>query len=158
MRGDKHQSFHKLTLLLFLMELARHVQSTQNMKLAIFWNIFSKVCQNGICGLLRCKTFTYFTGVQPCSLLLVYLFFYIFTWLSKVNLLPIVIPKITFFLRFSRHTSLNENLLFSPFFLIQRKWHFLDFKTMKFSPCKYSFNFANVFPYAKQIVIINIII
>ena len=35
LRADKHESFYKLALR-FLMEVARHVQSTQNRKLAIF--------------------------------------------------------------------------------------------------------------------------
>ena len=35
LHADKHQIFCKLALLV-LMELARHVQSTQNMKLVIF--------------------------------------------------------------------------------------------------------------------------
>ena len=53
-------SFYKLGLL-FLMEVARYVQSTQNRKLVIF------------CVLLWCKTFRCFMGVQPCLLLLVFL-------------------------------------------------------------------------------------
>ena len=35
LHADKHQSFYKLALL-FLMEMARHVQRIQNMKLVIF--------------------------------------------------------------------------------------------------------------------------
>ena len=41
LHADKHQSFYNLALL-FLMEVARHVQSTQNTKLVIFFNIFRK--------------------------------------------------------------------------------------------------------------------
>ena len=37
---DKHQCFFKLAL--FLMEFARHAQSTQNRKLVIFYNILKK--------------------------------------------------------------------------------------------------------------------
>ena len=64
--ADEHQSFYTLGLL-FLMEVARYVQSTQNRKLVIF---LQRVLQH-FCVLLRCKTFRYFTGVQPCLLLLV---------------------------------------------------------------------------------------
>ena len=39
--GDKHQGFFKLALL-FLMEVARHVQSTQNKKLVIFLQYIKK--------------------------------------------------------------------------------------------------------------------
>ena len=37
-----------------------------------FCNIFRKKCRNCFCILLWCKTFRYFTGVQSCSLLLVF--------------------------------------------------------------------------------------
>ena len=53
--------------MLFLMELARYVQSTQNRKLVIS---LQRVLQL-FCVLLLCKTFGYFMGVQPCLLLLV---------------------------------------------------------------------------------------
>ena len=41
MHADEHQSFYKLGLL-FLMEVARHVQSTQNRKLVIFLQYIKK--------------------------------------------------------------------------------------------------------------------
>ena len=41
MHGDKHQIFYKLALS-FLMEVARHVQSTQNRKLVIFLHNLEK--------------------------------------------------------------------------------------------------------------------
>ena len=63
---DKRQSFYKF-LLTFLMEVLRHVQNTRNRKLV-------KLSQL-LCVLLGCKTFRYFTGVQSCSLLLVFAFF-----------------------------------------------------------------------------------
>ena len=66
LHADEHQSFYKLGLL-FLMEVARYVQSTQNRKLVIF---LQRVLQH-VCVLLWCKTFRYFMGVQPCLLLLV---------------------------------------------------------------------------------------
>ena len=42
--GDKHQSLYKLTLL-FLMEVARHIQSTQSRKLVIFLQYITGVIQ-----------------------------------------------------------------------------------------------------------------
>ena len=66
MHADEHQSFYKLGFL-FLIEVARYVQSTQNRKLVIF---LQRVLQH-FCVLLLCKTFRYFTGVQQCVLLLV---------------------------------------------------------------------------------------
>ena len=39
LHADEHQSFYKLGLM-FLMEVARYVQSTQNMKLVIFLHCF----------------------------------------------------------------------------------------------------------------------
>ena len=66
LHADEHQSFYKLGIL-FLLEMARYVQSTQNSKLVMF---LQRVLQHfGV--LLWCKTFRYFTGVQPCLLLLV---------------------------------------------------------------------------------------
>ena len=47
----------------FLIEVARHVQSTQNRMLVIFF------AMNWFCFLLWwCKTFKYFTAVEPCLL------------------------------------------------------------------------------------------
>ena len=50
MHADKHQSFYKLALSL-LMEVARHVQSTQNSKLVIFLKYAKKKVSQ---LLLRC--------------------------------------------------------------------------------------------------------
>ena len=63
--------FCKLALL-FLLEVARHVQSIQNRKLVIFCNILRKKWCNCFCVLLWCKAFRYFTGVLSGSLLLVF--------------------------------------------------------------------------------------
>ena len=43
--ADKRQSFYKLVLS-FLMEVARHVQNTQNRKLVIFLQYIKKNCRN----------------------------------------------------------------------------------------------------------------
>ena len=51
LHADKHQSFCKLTLL-FLMEVARHVQSTQNRKLVIFLQYHKKVSQLLLCSVV----------------------------------------------------------------------------------------------------------
>ena len=52
MHADKHQNFYKLTLL-FLMEVARHVQSTQNRKLVNFLQyITKKVSQLHLCSIV----------------------------------------------------------------------------------------------------------
>ena len=40
--------------------------------LVIFYNMLRKKCPNCFCVLSWCKTFRYFTGVQSCSLLLVF--------------------------------------------------------------------------------------
>ena len=63
--------FCKLALL-FLLEVARHVQSIQNRKLVIFCNILRKKWCNCFCVLLWCKAFRYFMGVLSGSLLLVF--------------------------------------------------------------------------------------
>ena len=47
MHADKHKSFYKLTLS-FLMEVARHVQSTQNTKLVIFFQYIKGMLQRNI--------------------------------------------------------------------------------------------------------------
>ena len=52
------------------MEVARHVQNTQNRNLVILLQYIKKLWQL-LCVLLWCKTFRYFMGVQSCSLLLV---------------------------------------------------------------------------------------
>ena len=68
--ADRRQSFYKL-LLSFLMEVTRHVQKAQNRKLEIFLqNIEKNCCNCFVLQLLGYKTFTYFTGGQSCSLLL----------------------------------------------------------------------------------------
>ena len=62
--------FYNLALS-FLIEVARHVQSTQNWKLVIFWQYLKKKkCSKCLCVLLCCKILRYFTGVQSCPLLL----------------------------------------------------------------------------------------
>ena len=45
MHADKHQHFYKLPLL-FLMEVDRHVQSTQNRKLVIFLQCINPLISN----------------------------------------------------------------------------------------------------------------
>ena len=52
LHSDKHQSFYKLVLL-FLMDVARHVQSTQNRNLVIFLQyINKKVLQLLLCSIV----------------------------------------------------------------------------------------------------------
>ena len=52
LHADKHQSFYKLALS-FLMNLARHVQSTKNRKLVIFLRyIQKKVWQRLLCSII----------------------------------------------------------------------------------------------------------
>ena len=54
LHADKHQSFYKLALQ-FLMEVARHIQSTQNRKLVIFLQyIKKKVLQLLLCSVFYC--------------------------------------------------------------------------------------------------------
>ena len=51
MHANKHQSFYKLALS-FLMEVARHVQSTQNRKLVMFLKyIKKKVSELFLCSM-----------------------------------------------------------------------------------------------------------
>ena len=64
LHADEHQSFYKLRLL-FLMEVARYVQSTQNSKLVIF---LQRVLQLLLCSIVM-QNIRYFMGVQPCLLL-----------------------------------------------------------------------------------------
>ena len=52
-------SFYKLALL-FCMEVARHVESTQKRKLVIFLQRLKKKVCNSFCAVLWCKTFWYF--------------------------------------------------------------------------------------------------
>ena len=59
LQADKHQSFYKLALL-FLMEKARHVQSTQNWKLVIFLQYLKKKVLQLFCVLLRSKSIQIF--------------------------------------------------------------------------------------------------
>ena len=52
LHADKHQNFYKLALL-FLMEVARHVQSTQNRKFKIFLQYLKKkVSQLLLCSVV----------------------------------------------------------------------------------------------------------
>ena len=52
LHANKHQSFYKLALS-FLMEVARHVQSTQNRKLVMFLQyIKKKVLQLFLCSIV----------------------------------------------------------------------------------------------------------
>ena len=74
LHANKHQSFYKLVLS-FSMEVARHVQSTQNRKLVMLFQYIKKNYHNSLCVLLW-WTFRYFTGVQSC-LLLLFLFLFI---------------------------------------------------------------------------------
>ena len=53
LHADKHQNFYKLALS-FLMEVARHVQSTQNKKLAKFLQYKEKVMQLPFVFLFTC--------------------------------------------------------------------------------------------------------
>ena len=66
MHADEYQSFYKLGLL-FLMEVVRYLQSTQNRKLIIFLKI---VLQLLLCSIVM-QNIQIFYGVQPCLLLLV---------------------------------------------------------------------------------------
>ena len=59
LQADKHQSFYKLALL-FLMEKARHVQSTQNWKLVIFLQYLKKKVLQLFCVLLWSKSIQIF--------------------------------------------------------------------------------------------------
>ena len=59
LQADKHQSFYKLALL-FLMEKARHVQSTQNRKLLIFLQYLKKKVLQLFCVLLWSKSIQIF--------------------------------------------------------------------------------------------------
>ena len=71
LQADKHQSFYKLALL-FLMEKARHVQSTQNRKLVIFLQYLKKKSvATVLCSIVIKKHSDIFTGVQSCLLLIV---------------------------------------------------------------------------------------
>ena len=66
LHADEYQSFYKLGLL-FLMEVVRYLQSTQNRKLIIFLKI---VLQLLLCSIVM-QNIQIFYGVQPCLLLLV---------------------------------------------------------------------------------------
>ena len=66
LHADEHQSFYKLGLL-FLMEVARYVQSTQNRKLVIF---LQRVLQLLLCSIVM-QNIQIFYRVQPYLLLLV---------------------------------------------------------------------------------------
>ena len=64
---DKHQSFYKLGLL-FLMELAKYVQSTKNRKLEIFLQYIKKVSHLLLCFIVMQNIQLFYGG--PVSLLL----------------------------------------------------------------------------------------
>ena len=69
LHADKRQSFYKLVLS-FLVEVTRHVQ---NRKLVIFLqHIKKKVSQLLLCFIVM-QNVRYFTGVQSCSLLYIYM-------------------------------------------------------------------------------------
>ena len=67
MHADEHQSFYKLGLL-FLMEVARYVQSTQNRKLVIF---LQRVLQLLLCSIVMQNIQIFYRGPVYCLLLLV---------------------------------------------------------------------------------------
>ena len=68
LHADEHQSFYKLGLL-FLMEVARYVQSTQNKEFGI---VLQRVLQLLLCSIVM-QNIQIFHGVQPCLLLLLFL-------------------------------------------------------------------------------------
>ena len=68
MHADEHQSFCKLGLL-FLMEVARYVQSTQNKEFRI---ILQRLLQLLLCSIVM-QNIQIFYDVQPCLLLLLFL-------------------------------------------------------------------------------------
>ena len=74
LHADEHQSFYKLGLM-FLMEVARYVQSTQNMKLVIFLHCFYV--------LLWCKLFNILQGSSH-----VYCYILVFLHSQTRNFLP----------------------------------------------------------------------
>ena len=66
MHADEHQSFYKSELL-FLIKVARYVQSTQNRMLVIF---LQRVLQLLLCSVVM-QNIQIFYGIQLCLLLLV---------------------------------------------------------------------------------------
>ena len=98
MHANKHQSLSKLASP--FLEVARHIQSTQNRKFVIFLQYFKKKCSKWFCGLLWYKTFIYFTRAQSCSLLLVFVLFLSF-WTYKLG--KNIVGKFTKLLRIVFH-------------------------------------------------------
>ena len=104
LHADKRQSFYKLVLS-FSVELARHIQNTQNRKLVKFLQCIKKKLSQLLCVLLWCKRFRYFKGIQSCSLLLV---FRNPTYFAKVNLMLNL-----WYLNV--HSFLQKNSLYIPY-------------------------------------------
>ena len=78
-QADKRQSFSKLVLS-FLVEVARHVQNTQNRRLVIFSRYIKKKLLQLLCVLLWWKIFKYFKGsshVRCCLLFQVLIKWYL---------------------------------------------------------------------------------
>ena len=69
LHGDKHQSFYK-SALSFLIEVARHVQNTQNRNLVIFLQYIKKVLQLPLCCIVMRNIFfrSPFLFVATCYL------------------------------------------------------------------------------------------
>ena len=59
--ADKRQSFYK-SILSFLMEVARHVQNTQNMKLVIFLQYFRKNVATALCSIVMKSIQIFYRG------------------------------------------------------------------------------------------------
>ena len=76
MDASKYQSFYNLAIL-FLMEVARHAQSTQNQKLGIFLQcIKKKVLQLFLCSIVIQKIWIFYMGPVMFAC---YLFLFIMT-------------------------------------------------------------------------------
>ena len=59
--ADKRQSFYK-SILSFLMEVARHVQNTQNRKLVIFLQYFRKNVATALCSIVMKNIQIFYRG------------------------------------------------------------------------------------------------
>ena len=59
--ADKGQSFYKL-ILSFLMEVARHVQNTQNRKLVIFLGYIRKNIATVLCSIVMQNIYIFYRG------------------------------------------------------------------------------------------------
>ena len=70
MHVDKHQSFCKLALA-FLMEVARHVQSTQKRKLVMFLQYIKKMLQLLLCSIALQNIQMFFGGSSHVCFLFV---------------------------------------------------------------------------------------